>query len=82
MNKPPQDPRVTIISNHPNDRSAPRPVAGEPEPRSPVQVVKDIALFFAAPFITIAYLVLFPFIGLRLLIRTGQQHRQYRNDAS
>ncbi len=81
MNKPPQDPKVTIISN-PDSRPAPRQALDEPEPRSLAQVVKDIALFFASPFITIAYLVLFPFIGLRVLIRTGHQNRQHRNDTN
>ena len=35
--------------------------------------LKDIALFFAAPFVTIAYLALFPFIGATMLVRTRGQ---------
>ncbi len=37
------------------------------EPRTAGQVVKDIVLFFAGPFITMADLALFPFIALRML---------------
>lgn len=47
------------------------PAAG-PERRSPGQVARDILLFFAAPFITVAYLPLFPFIGLYMLTRRGE----------
>jgi hypothetical protein len=45
-------------------------------PRTAGQVAKDVVLFFAAPFISIAYVALFPFIGLMLLVRTGGQPRQ------
>jgi hypothetical protein len=49
--------------------------AGEAErPRTGGQIVKDVVLFFAAPFITLAYLSLFPFIGLALLLRAWR-HR-------
>jgi hypothetical protein len=49
---------------------------GEPEPRRTVaQVLKDIALFFAAPFVTIAYLALFPFIGVMLLMRDWRRRK-------
>lgn len=47
-----------------------------PRPRTAGQVAKDVVLFFAAPFISIAYVALFPFIGLMLLVRTGRQPRQ------
>jgi hypothetical protein len=55
---------------------------GPIERRTAGQVVKDIALFFAAPFITIAYLVLFPFIGVAMLTRKGERawHRWKRAD--
>lgn len=35
--------------------------------RDALTVLKDIGLFFAAPFIALAYLALFPFIGMLLL---------------
>ena len=45
-------------------------------------VVKNIALFFAAPFIGLAYLLAFPFIGLGMLALTGgrelMKHRASR----
>ena len=46
--------------------------------RTVSRILKDIALFFAAPLVTLAYLPLFPFIGLALL---GQawRHRMRRS---
>ena len=42
-------------------------------------VVKNIALFFAAPFIGLAYLLAFPFIGLGILAwRGGRELMKYR----
>lgn len=41
--------------------------------RTVQQYLKDVGLFFAAPFITLAYLVLFPFIGLGMLVRSRRQ---------
>jgi hypothetical protein len=40
-----------------------------PVHRTPGQVLKDIVLLFAAPFITLAYIPLFVFIGLSMLIK-------------
>jgi hypothetical protein len=44
--------------------------------RSFAQVLKDIGLFFAAPFVTMAYVALFPFIGLATLRRALRQRKQ------
>lgn len=41
--------------------------------RTVQQYLKDVGLFFAAPFITLAYLLLFPFLGVRLLLRSRRQ---------
>lgn len=41
--------------------------------RTVQQYLKDVGLFFAAPFITLAYLVLFPLIGAALFLRRGRQ---------
>ena len=83
MSEPQQNPGDTMKSE-PKGRASPaiHPADSASEPRSPAQVFKDIALFLGAPFITIAYLALFPFIGLRMLIRTGSQARRHRNDAA
>lgn len=43
--------------------------------RTVQRYLKDVGLFFAAPFITLAYLAMFPFIGLSLLVR-GRRHRR------
>lgn len=82
MTKPQQDPvaRIVLGSNG-QSSAASNLAAGAPERRSPAEIFKDIALFFAAPFITIVYLVLFPFIGIRMLIQTGSQARHHHPDA-
>lgn len=41
--------------------------------RTVQRYLKDVGLFFAAPFITLAYIVLFPFIGLGLLLRSRRR---------
>ena len=46
-------------------------------PRTAAQVLKDIGLFFASPFITMAYLALFPFIALS----KSRQASRLRRDA-
>jgi hypothetical protein len=82
MSEPQQNPVAGIVSGlNGQSSAAPNLAAGAPEPRSPAEVFKDIALFFAAPFITIAYLALFPIIGLRMLIQTGSQARHHHHDA-
>ncbi len=43
--------------------------------RTPAQVAKDIALFFAAPFVTVAYLAMFPFVAIRLLMQARRERR-------
>ena len=40
-------------------------------PRTAGQAVKNIALFFAAPFIGLAYILAFPFVGLGMLAWMG-----------
>jgi hypothetical protein len=44
-------------------------------PRSVAQVVRDIVLFFAGPFITIAYLALFPFIAVSMLRKARRDRK-------
>jgi hypothetical protein len=49
----------------------------EPRPhRTTAQVVKDIVLFVAAPFVTMAYLFLFPFIGVAMFARAWRHRRE------
>jgi len=45
--------------------------AGEPETGGVATSVKNVALFFAAPFIGLAYVALFPLIGLGMLAWMG-----------
>jgi CheY-like chemotaxis protein len=54
--------------------AAPEPAEEEAaESRSVGQFVKNLALFFAAPFIALAYVALFPLVGTVLLARTAAQ---------
>ena len=65
-----------VTNNAPAEAAAPE-TAGN--------VLKNIVLFFAAPFIGLAYIVAFPFVGLAVLavlagraaakIRSGEDHR-------
>ena len=62
-------------------RFATEATAGEEagEARSVGQFVKNIALFFAAPFIALAYIALFPLLGMVMLARiAGQAWRHGR----
>jgi hypothetical protein len=55
--------------------------AGLPPRRTAGRIAKDIILFFAGPLITVAYLALFPFIGLRMLIQGNKSAPPHQNDA-
>jgi len=62
-----------------------RKVAAESEPsavRSIARFVKNVTLFFAAPFVALAYIALFPIIGLGMLAWTGGQAWRQRNAAA
>ncbi len=52
------------------------------EGRSVGVFLKNIALFFASPFIALAYVALFPIIGLVMLARTGGQAWRNRKAAN
>jgi CheY-like chemotaxis protein len=51
--------------------AAPRPIAPLPAPGGIGTAVKNIALFFAAPFVALAYIIAFPFVGLGMLAWIG-----------
>lgn len=57
---------MSASNPHPPDEAGSRRTAG--------QVLKDIGLFFASPFVTMGCLALFPFIGLAEL-RRAWRHR-------
>jgi hypothetical protein len=44
--------------------------------RTRAQVAKDIALLLAAPFVTLLYVTLFPFIGIAMLVRTRRGRKE------
>jgi hypothetical protein len=45
-------------------------------PRTPGQVVKDIGLFLAGPFVTLAYLACCPFVAMKLLEQERRRRKQ------
>jgi DNA-binding NtrC family response regulator len=59
------------------------PVARAPaavaEPMTALRLVKNVALFFAAPFIGLAYAIAFPFVGLGMLAWRGMQSLKRRS---
>jgi hypothetical protein len=55
--------------------SAPNPNGTAGSHRTAAQVLKDIGLFFAAPWVTLAYLALFPFIGMKLMAQAWRQRK-------
>lgn len=58
--------------------AAPPSARNERAGRTFAQVAKDILLFFAAPFITLAYIALMPSIALAMLARMGGQAGHHR----
>ena len=42
--------------------------------------VKNLAMFFASPFVALAYVALFPFVGLAMLIWTGAKAWRHRGE--
>lgn len=64
--------------------AAPRHAAAEEaeQARSLGLVLKNVALFFAAPFIALAYVALFPIIGAVMLVRTAGEAWSKRHAAA
>jgi hypothetical protein len=51
-------------------------VAGAARPRRTAPtVLKDIVLFFVAPFVTLVYLALFPFIGFATVVKAWRDRK-------
>jgi CheY-like chemotaxis protein len=53
--------------------SVPQEEVAEPAPAVKESALKNIALFFAAPFIALAYIIAFPFVGAAMLTWYGAQ---------
>jgi hypothetical protein len=50
--------------------------AGEPGAhRTPARIAKDIGLFFVAPYVTLAYLAMFPYLGMKLLAQVWRERK-------
>jgi hypothetical protein len=50
---------------------------GKPAKRSLVEFLKDVGLFLAAPFISLVYMAMFPFIGLVMLVRARRERSKH-----
>ncbi|MDE2184484.1 MAG: response regulator [Alphaproteobacteria bacterium] len=59
------------VADQPAPMPRPEEEPEEPKERSVTVFFKDVAMFLAAPFIGLAYIALFPIIGLLLLIWNG-----------
>ncbi|MBI4292680.1 MAG: response regulator [Betaproteobacteria bacterium] len=51
--------------------AAPQPAPTQAPPASFGRVLKNVALFFAAPFVGLAYILAFPFVGIGMLAWIG-----------
>lgn len=84
-----QQPREKVVSaSSPGGAvpPAPPPAAGErvvggtaaareAGGRTPGQIAKDIGLFLAAPYMTLAYLAMFPILGMKLLAQAWRERK-------
>jgi hypothetical protein len=50
----------------------------KPAKRNFGQFLRDVGLFLAAPFISLVYMAMFPFIGLVMLVRALREERSRR----
>ena len=57
-------------------------VVSPAETKNIARVVKDVALFFAAPFIGLAYILAFPIVGLGMLAWTAIQAQKKKAEAA
>ena len=60
---------------------SPRPAVAEPQSETgkTVRILKNVGLFFAAPFIGLAYAIAFPFMGLGMLAMRGLRSLKRRS---
>ena len=57
----------------------PAAIPGQTKAQSVARFVKNVALFFAAPFVGLAYILAFPIVGLGMLAWTAMQAQQKRS---
>lgn len=63
-------------------KAEPEPEELAEQPRTLGVFLKNVAMFLAAPFIALAYVALFPFIGFAMLVWTGGHALRHRKAAS
>jgi hypothetical protein len=72
-----QPPLIRIVpAGPPADAKARTATGGPGGHRTKARIVKDIGLFFAAPFVTLAYVSLFPFIAMAMLVQAWRHRKQ------
>ncbi len=60
----------------------PAAIPAETKAQSVARFVKNVALFFAAPFVGLAYILAFPIVGLGMLAWTAMQAQQKKSGAA
>jgi hypothetical protein len=74
-----QPPRVHIVPTEPKAAAGARhhnAAGADGPPRTMAQVAKDIGLFAAAPFVTLACISLFPFIAMAMVARAWLHRKE------
>ncbi len=66
-------PQLAVAAPEPGGAAQPAAVGKESAGRTIGRSLYNVAMFLAAPFVALAYIALFPFIGLGLLARTAVQ---------
>jgi hypothetical protein len=78
VNAPSPDAAVPTASSPAAAEREPGRTAAVPDTggRSPARIAKDIGLFFAAPYVTLASLAAFPFLGMKLLAQLRRERKR------
>jgi hypothetical protein len=71
-----QSPTVRIGPKAPLDAKGHTATGAAGPHRTPAQIAKDIGLFAAAPFVTLAYVSLFPFIAMAMLVQAWRHRKE------
>jgi hypothetical protein len=71
-----QPPTIRLVTAGPKAQADAKAQPAADPHRTVGQIAKDIGLFAAAPFVTLAYVSLFPFIAMAMLVRTWHHRKE------
>jgi hypothetical protein len=74
--QPPIVPIVPAGPQAPSDAKGHAAAGAACPHRTVAQIAKDIGLFAAAPFVTLAYVSLFPFIAMAMLVQAWRHRKE------